>query len=78
VFYSELDEKISEDIFFLVELPPKCEFERSDTLNADGDILFSLVSIIYCEDSWCLEFRSVCEREHRAFSWDGTVAEKQG
>lgn len=54
-------------IFFLVELPPKCEFECSDALNADGNILFSLVSLIYFLDSWCLEFRSVCEREHWGF-----------
>jgi hypothetical protein len=58
-------------IFFFLELPPKCEFESSDALNAD--ILFSVVSLIYCVDSWCLEFRSVCEREHGAFRWDGTV-----
>jgi len=72
-----LDEEISRDVF-LVELPPRCEFEWSDVLNADGDILFSLVSLIYCVDSWCLEFRSACEREHGTFGWDGTVGEKQG
>jgi hypothetical protein len=47
-------------VFFLVKLPPKCEFECSDALNAGGDISFTLVSLIYCVDSWCLEFRSFC------------------
>ena len=57
----------------MVELPPKCEFECTDALNADGGILFSLVSLKYCVDSWCLEFRSLCEREHEVFSWGDTV-----
>jgi hypothetical protein len=65
-------------ICFLVELPPNCECECSDILKADGDILFSLVSLMHCVDSWCLEFRSVSGREHGAFSWDGTVRENQG